>query len=53
MACIPQIFKGKNQTPVYSSVQLWVKDNFLVRDILKQMIFYATSIEINKSLERI
>ena len=53
MACIPQIFKGKNKTSVYSSVQLWVKDNFPVRDILKNMVFYATSIEINKSLERI
>ena len=51
MACIPQIFKGKNKTSVYSSVQL--KDNFPVRDILKNMVFYATSIEINKSLERI
>lgn len=53
MARIPQIFKGKNQTPVYTSVQLWVKDNFLVRDILKNMVFYATSMEINKSLELI
>lgn len=53
MACIPQIFKGKIKTPVYSSVITVSERQFSSKRYSKNMVFYATSIEINKSLNGI